>query len=393
VFDAIYVQNEYISMKKLLFQKFLKDTFKFFIIICFAISIIVWVIQAVGYLDFVTEDGHSFSVYFSYTLLNFPKFFHRILPFAFFVSLFFQISQYELNNELLIFWNNGINKIKFINVVILYSIILLLFQIFLGSYVSPLSQNKARSFIRGSNIDFFPSLIKAGKFIDAVSDLTIFIESKDESGLYKNIFLNDYLSGDMKNENQESQTIYAKKGILINKERQRYFELYDGKMLNIKNGKITNFTFEKIEFNLAKYDSKTISYPKIQEAPSLDLYNCLYYNYKKRINEFKANFLRCEPNSIKNIKQEFLKRHFKPIYFPLLALITSLLIVRSKENKNYNLFRLSLFVIVFLLMVVSEVLLRYSTYYEMGPIFFILFPILSFLIIYTVLITKFNNRI
>ena len=103
-------------MKKLIFVNFLKDVTKTFIIIGFSISLIVWVIQAVKFLDLVTGDGHSFNVYFLYTLLNLPKIIHRILPFIFFVSLFYQISQYELNNELLVFWTNGVTKIKFINV-------------------------------------------------------------------------------------------------------------------------------------------------------------------------------------------------------------------------------------------------------------------------------------
>ena len=120
-------------MKKLLFQKFLKDTLKSFIIISLSIGLIVWVIQAVGFLDFVTEDGHSLYVYFSYSLLSFPKMIHRILPFVFFISLFYQISQYELRNELLVFWTNGIDKLKFINVVIVYSLLITIFQIFLGS--------------------------------------------------------------------------------------------------------------------------------------------------------------------------------------------------------------------------------------------------------------------
>ena len=182
-------------MKKLLFQKFISDTFKFFIIISLSIGLIVWVIQAVGFLDFVTEDGHGLLIYFSYTLLNFPKIIHRILPFVFFISLFYTIHQYEIKNELLIFWTNGIKKIDFIKVVITYSIFILLLQIILGAFVSPFFQNKARSFIRDSNIDFFSSLIKEGKFIDTVSNLTIFIESKDEQGNYINIFLNDSLDG------------------------------------------------------------------------------------------------------------------------------------------------------------------------------------------------------
>ena len=116
-------------MKKLLFQKFAKDTFKFFALLCLSIGLIVWVIQAVGFLDIVIEDGHSIYVYFSYSILNFPKIISRIFPFVFFVSLFYQISQYELKNELLIFWTNGINKIQFVNVVIGYSMLLLFFQI------------------------------------------------------------------------------------------------------------------------------------------------------------------------------------------------------------------------------------------------------------------------
>ena len=100
-------------MKKLLFQKFISDTFKFFLLIAITIGLIVWVIQAVGFLDFVTEDGHGLMVYFSYSLLNFPKIIHRILPFVFFISLFYQIYQYEIKNELVIFWTNGIKKIQF----------------------------------------------------------------------------------------------------------------------------------------------------------------------------------------------------------------------------------------------------------------------------------------
>ena len=88
-------------MKKLLFQKFLKDTLKSFIIISLSIGLIVWVIQAVGFLDFVTEDGHSLYVYFSYSLLNFPKMVHRIIPFIFFISLFYQITQFTLSFVLL----------------------------------------------------------------------------------------------------------------------------------------------------------------------------------------------------------------------------------------------------------------------------------------------------
>ena len=108
-------------MKNLIFTKFIIDATKTFIAITISIGLIVWVIQAVKFLDFVAEDGHSLKIYFLYTLLNPPKIIHRILPFVFFISLFHQINQYELKNELLVLWSNGVNKISFISIICFYS--------------------------------------------------------------------------------------------------------------------------------------------------------------------------------------------------------------------------------------------------------------------------------
>ena len=377
-------------MKKILFQKFIKDTLKLFIIIAFVIGLIVWVIQAVNFLDFVTEDGHSLYVYFSYSALNFPKIIHRILPFVFFISLFYQILKYESKNELLIFWTNGVKKIQFINVVIFYSLLVTIFQIFLGSFISPYSQNEARTFIRTSNVDFFPALIKEGKFIDTVSGLTIFIESKDESGDYNNIFLKDLFTKKSDEQTEESfQIIYAKKGRLINSNNNRFFELYEGEMINKERKKITNFTFDKINFNLSKYTSKSTTYPKIQEVPSEDIIKCLYLNYKNKISDFdNTKFLQCKIESMNAIKQEFLKRFYKPFYLPLLSLISCLLILKSKENDDFDKFKIFLFLIIFFVIVISELSLRFSTSGQIGLYFFLILPLLTFITIYLSLKAK-----
>ena len=52
-------------MKKLIFKKFAKDIGLFFFILIISVAIIVWIIQAVNFLDLVSEDGHSLKVYFS----------------------------------------------------------------------------------------------------------------------------------------------------------------------------------------------------------------------------------------------------------------------------------------------------------------------------------------
>ena len=68
-------------MNKLIYRKLSLDILSFFLVASLSITLIVWVIQAVNFLDIVSEDGHSLKVYFSYTILNLPRIFSRILIF------------------------------------------------------------------------------------------------------------------------------------------------------------------------------------------------------------------------------------------------------------------------------------------------------------------------
>ncbi len=117
-------------MKKILFRKLLTDCLTFFLIALFSSSLIIWVFQAVNFLDIMIEDGRDYLVYINYSLLNFPKIITKVLPFVFFFSFFYVITKYELNNELMIFWNFGVKKIQLINFLFKFSIILSLSSAF-----------------------------------------------------------------------------------------------------------------------------------------------------------------------------------------------------------------------------------------------------------------------
>lgn len=386
-------------MKKLLFQKFMLDNFKMFSIIVFSIGSIVWIIQSVNFLDFVTEDGHSFKIYFYYSLLNFPKIIQRILPFVFFISLFYQLIHYEENNQLLIFWIHGIKKIQLINVILMYSVLFTLTQIILSGFISPKSKDMARSYIRSSNLDFFSSIVKPGKFVDVVEDLTIFIEKENKNGFYENIYLkDDSSSGSVSSSDIElgvfrSQIIFAKTAKLISTEESKYFKLFDGRLLKINNKKIDTFEFDSIDFDLLKFNTKTTTFPKIQEVPSKILMKCLIYIHNKELQKFKdTDYLSCNDGAIKRVKQELLQRFYIPIYIPLIALIVCLLILRSKDDKEFKFVKFFLFTVIFIIIIISEISLKYSAYSLLGILFFTLFPIVTFLSVYLFLIKKLHYK-
>ena len=132
-------------MGKLVFRKFIYDVLVFFLILSISLTLIVWVIQAVNYLDFVSEDGHSFFVYFQYVILILPKIFGKLVIFSFFVSIFYVLISYEESNEILIYWSYGISKFQFINVIFKFSLIIMVFQILFNFFVIPKTQDMARS--------------------------------------------------------------------------------------------------------------------------------------------------------------------------------------------------------------------------------------------------------
>ena len=370
-------------MKKLIFQKFTQDTLLFFVTMCLTIGLIVWTLQAVNYFDFVTQDGHGLKTYFSYIVFNFPKIIHRIIPFIFFISLFYMLINYELRNELSIFWIHGISKIEFANKVIIISIILTVLQIVIGAFVSPFSQYKGREFLKYSNIDFFTSLIKPGKFINAVEGLTIFIDSKNEDGTFSNIFLDE--STDV-----NSKMIYAKNGKLVSNNKVKIFKLYDGKVINKEKSKINVFKFDSIDFNLSKFSSNTIIVPKIQEISSISLLKCINSLFFKKVNS--QNFIyNCEKSIAKEINQELLKRFYKPLYIPIIAILCCYLILIPKNNISYEKNKKMIFLTTFFILVLSEGSLRYSTSSNLSLILYLLIPWVIFSLFYLIFFQKAQN--
>ena len=176
-------------MKKILFRKILFDCLFFFLITLFSTSIIIWVFQAVNFLDIIVEDGRNYLVYLNFSLLNFPKVITKLVPFVLFFSFLYMIGKYELKNELIIFWNFGINKIELINFFIKFSFLIMLFQMFLTTFVVPKSQDLARSFLRSSSINYLENFVKPRIFNDGVKGLTIYSNSKDELGNLEEIYL------------------------------------------------------------------------------------------------------------------------------------------------------------------------------------------------------------
>ena len=372
-------------MKNIIFKKLLTDCLIFFTIALFSSSLVIWILQAVNFLDIIIEDGRNYDVYLKFSLLNFPRIISKLIPFIFFFSFFFVLTKYELSNEMIIFWNFGVSKIKVIEVFLIFSLTIMIFQIFLSSLLVPLSQDKARSFLRNSEANVFESFIKPKKFNDTIKDVTIFSEAKGTDGSLKNIYLKKNLS------NKNFQITYAKKGELKIINNSPVLILFDGETISSNDNKISSFKFVQSDFNLGNTETNATTYIKTQETSTKKLVQCIFYLKKELVKSNEEIFIEnCSNSNLKNIYKEISKRFFSSFYIPLLMMIALLVILKSKETINYLKYRIYIFILGILTIVISELSLRFISLKIYQNLMVSFLPVIVLIFIF--LIIKYKNK-
>ena len=154
------------------------------------------------------------------------------------------------------------------------------------------------------------------------------------------------------------------------------------------NNRLISLEFDKIDYDLSKFESRSIKIAKMQELPSKKIIEC-FISQMKGISYRERMFL-CDPGSLKNIKQEIYKRFIKPMFFPLLTLVCCFLLTFSKIDNKFSFKTIKVFLYVFLILVFSEILMRYIETSQLLFVLVIILPIIVYFLIYNFLISKAN---
>ena len=369
-------------MQNTIYKYFFREFLRFFLIILFALTVIVWTIQSVNYLDLVTEDGHAFATYFTYSSLTLSKVFTKLIPFSFLLATILTILKFEKDNELIVIWTSGLNKIYIVNLIFRISLIIMFVQLTFASIINPTLLNLSRSILKNSELKFIPSLMKEKEFNDTVEGLTIFVDKKDANQIFHNIFIRD--DGKiLSNVGNTSSTIFAKRGYISNDEKT--LVLHNGNIQNLKeNGSVNIVKFNKTILNLSGISTKSISEPKLQETSSIKIIRCL--------KDKDVNIQNCKQNkkALMNIRIETNKRFGMPIFIPLISLVCSFLLSSRKDKKIYNYNKYIYFFICFVILALSEIVVRYSGTSWIHTAIYYLVPVGMIPLFYFALIRKFK---
>ena len=347
-------------------QEFLKN----YISILFAFGLIIWITQAVRLLDLIGEEGNSIKTYFLYILSILPKYFSKISIIIFFISFVVTISKFEEHNELRALWFSGLEKKKFINYLLKSTVIFVLILIIIRCFIVPHFSNYSRYLLLNTGVGAIGPLLKQNNFNNPLKKITIYVGKKNQINELEDIIL-------FEDDANIKKTIIAKSGVVINENNKNLLVLVEGSIQEErKDRKISILDFDKTTLDLSQYSKKTVEYYKFNEMFFLELV--------KRFNNKNDG-------QLANVVGELNDRIVMPLFIPSLVLLACLLIITNKEIINNNFIKLIIFSYGILIIIISEILLDFSSKNINWGLFLYVSPIL-FLIINWLLLNYFLKR-
>ena len=365
-----------------IFYNYLIEIFKTFLLILFGLSLIALTIRAVNFLDLIVENGYPTSIYFSYSFLNLFGLFPKFIPLSFLIAIFLFIYRHIENSEFLILWTSGLKKINLVNLFFNSSLIVLSFYLIFSIYITPLMLNKSRQLLANDKYNSILPTLKTNEFNDSFKNLIIFVEEKFENKV-KNIFIQDngnYLKKLTPNSSKNQITnIIANEGIVQKKE----LFLINGQIISFNKQSKKNeiIKFDQLGINFSDVDTNQIKQPKIQETSTYKLFKCVFKN------ELNNNF--CNSESKKEIIPILNRRLSLPLYIPVISLLCSLLIMKSKKI-YYK--KSIIFSYCFFLLVVIELCIKYTGLNYITQIIFLIIPFILSLFLYIFLSGAFSKE-
>ena len=371
-----------------IYRHFFSELSKHFLIVLFALSVIVWAVQSVNFLDLIVEDGHSVALYLKYSMLNVVKILTKFIPLSFLISLIVTIEKFDNDNELMALWTAGLSKVKIVNFFFKVSLLVTVLQLFLACLVNPTILNHSRGLVKSSDINFVTSTIKTNQFNDTVEGLTIFAEEKTDDGFFKNIFIRDeskILKSLDSDQNTSNLTIFAKKAKLFDDNGANALVLHEGTIHSEKKeGKIKVVDFRKTRLNLSGMKTKSITQPKVQETKSQILIKCFLRNNNEK------KLLNCPDQEKIEVLSEINRRFGMPLYVPFVALLCSFILINREESKFSGLYKYIYGGLSFTILIVAEILVRYSGLSYYYSLIYYLFPVIFIPLLYLEILRKFS---
>ena len=236
------------------------------LLITFSLTSIVWLTQALRFVEFIVNQGVSINVFMHLTLLLIPSLLMMILPPATFCAVLFTYNKLTSDSELVVMQAMGLSRWRLARPALIVSTIVMLFTYIIAVYIQPSSYKQFKDMQYILRDKYVSLLVQEGVFSNPVEGLTVFIRERDSDGKLHGILVHD------NRQPNKSITMMAESGRLVETPQGPRFLLENGNRQEMTDGRLSLLNFESYILDISFYtNSMNTRKPDVQELFMPDL--------------------------------------------------------------------------------------------------------------------------
>ncbi|MDX1975261.1 MAG: LPS export ABC transporter permease LptF [Rickettsiales bacterium] len=217
------------------------------LLITFSLTSIIWLTQALRFIDFIVNQGVSVAIFLKLTALLVPSLLFMILPPAFFCSVLFVYHKLKGDSELVVLQGAGLSNWRLARPAIQVAMMVTILAYLIAIYLLPASYRQFKEmqyFLRNNYASIF---LEEGVFSNPVDGLTVFIRERDSDNILHGILVHDSRQANA------SVTMMAEEGKLVETPKGPRFLLKNGNRQEMSKGKLSLLNFEHYALDISLY--------------------------------------------------------------------------------------------------------------------------------------------
>lgn len=283
----------------------LKNILKYFILILFTLTIIIWITRTIRYVYFITEYGIDLKTFILIITLILPDLLIFSIPISTFLAIIFLYNKLIKNNEMVILQNAGVGKSGFLFPPFVLSLIVMFCLYSITLYLSPKSNRifeEQKEEIRNNMVNVLLNNTNFNNF----QNITFYAKERDGNSLSSIVF---YF-----NDEKTDKILYAKDGKINN----TIITFNDGNMQEFDNDLFLRVIyFDKYSIDISKF------------------YKIDYTTYEETSTMFLKDLLKIEEKN-NEVKVEIFNKIFFPFLSITLSILASLLVLNNTFSRFEN---------------------------------------------------------
>jgi len=308
------------------------------LLVTFSLTSIVWLTQALRFIDFIVNQGISIRIFLTLTLLLVPSLLLLILPIALFSASMFLYNRLQHDSELVALEAAGLSRWKLARPAFTVALIVTCLGYCISLYLMPLTYGRFRdmqAFLRNNYVSL---MLQEGVFSSPVDGLTVFVRERSSDGKLKGILVHD------NRQEGVALTMMAEQATLIETPQGPRFLLENGNRQELRKGKLSLLNFTSYVLDVSLYAGQAIQRPSDPQ--------------EKYLWELFKEADRAEPAIAQRLRAEAHQRLIWPLYSLGMPMLGLAILLSGQFNRRGHLKRVIAATTVASAMVIIALALR-----------------------------------